>query len=223
MASLHRQHRSAAAAVEVLAALAALAACDAQEGDAYVGEPLARLTGPVVDARDEPTEALPSDLAVTLVWMAGPDGPDSGEPWSFERTRVEAGFPARFTLDVIAAPPAELLDVYGLALGIFLVSRPGDETPFDDLLGLARGHVLLYLVDPADLSPLVDDELAARLGLSDAGPGLHLMDVVPPDDASEIDLDTLRPAPAGFATEVVIELLDPDLLEADTLRLPDPW
>src|SRR5438067_12438130 len=82
-----------------LIALAALScACDPQAGGGYLGEPLATFDGYVSSASVAPLEAA-------MLWQRGPP-PSNDDQELATRARVEAGFPARFTLRLYQLPSA---------------------------------------------------------------------------------------------------------------------
>lgn len=142
-----------------------------------------------------------------------------------ETVPVTGSFPAQFTLELFAPPPAAALlqssptaPRGALAL---IVAQPADADPvelvFDsddtwDLLGGAETQLLFYAADPIP----ADSDWGQLVGGA-VGVGYHVLEVVPPetvctpigDDGEEVCSSgqfTLRPSPDGIDAEIDLRL-----------------
>ncbi len=80
------------------ALLLVLAACDPQADSGYLGEPLVTLQGEAVSSHPLPP------LEAAMLWQRGPP-PSIDDQDLATRAKVQAGFPATFTLHLYQPPP----------------------------------------------------------------------------------------------------------------------
>ncbi len=173
----------------VVASTTALLACAAQVGPNYPGESLATFEGTVVTSH---TAGPAPSMDAALIWDYGQDIPGHAYQRNVSaRVHVDGTFPARFKLDVYAAPPAGgpalIVDRGGgatcTASGMFVARvaavRAGTadgEIAESDVLGIDGNHFVAYL--DRDAAP--NDECvayAARFLRIDATRGYHLVKV----------------------------------------------
>lgn len=122
------------------------------DGD-YLGEPLFRLEGRVLEDEFDATD---SDVSVALVWAQVPLREVQSQP-----VRVRTSFPARYTIDVYAPPEPEAVQPLSGASDV--QAAVGEIVLFDDadgdgrwsgtetILGGAFDAVLMW-IDPASLA-----------------------------------------------------------------------
>jgi hypothetical protein len=168
-------------------AAAALPACDAQTDPSYGGEPLATLRGTVTSSDPSP----PADASVTLIWEVWTTNGDSA---SGVEVPVSGSFPAAFSLELLAPPPAAVLNPppQGATeqVGTAYISVLPDGAAYDpamdeeDFLGFAPEHVLVYVAQ--DIQPGSFWEGYLR-SLPTAG--YHLMKWKKPTAAEEVEID----------------------------------
>jgi hypothetical protein len=177
--------------------LLALSACDAQVDPDYPGEPIASLVGTVTN---EMQVRKPTNAEVALVWLNTAGSPDR---YFGERAAVNSQFPADFTLDVYAPPPAEALNdythgavrpqesrvgvAYIAAVDAQIFALYGDRlTDAEDgmleqlTLGGAENHMLVYVEKDVQPNTHAETLLGGQLAA-----GYHVMDVKRPTEAQK--------------------------------------
>jgi len=157
-------------------ALVVAGACDGFVDTSYRGEPIARITGVVVDER--PTAPPPVDVGI--LWYAlGADWYEPATPILLDDSiPVAPQFPAGFELELHTPPHGALgsfpttPEVYEAAGIVALVAHKVDGRAIaTDVIAEDERYTLLYLA--ADLAPA---SAQAKLHCGPLSAGYHLMD-----------------------------------------------
>jgi hypothetical protein len=182
-----------------LAAAASLPACDAQTDPTYGGEPLATMHGTVTSSDPSP----PAQASVTLIWEVWTT---NGDTASGVQVPVSGDFPASFTLDLLAPPPADVLnppppgETAQVGTAYIAVLPEGveydPEMDEEDFLGAAPEHVLVYVAE--DIQPGSYWESYLR-SLPTAG--YHLYRWKKPTAAEEVEIDACQAQASDDCTE----------------------
>lgn len=202
--------QSSALPLMALLIAAALSGCDPLADASYFGEPLLSLQGDVSGAL--PANVAGNDVSVAVVWLRSENDEDFAP--ITESAVVEAGFPARYRLDLFRPPPPgagiTFEDGTVVRLG-FIVAFPGadarDEFVAADVVGVAGQHIVNYVDDADDLGPLIASSPILRsaevgFNLVDTGADRDVYDAcidasLPQLEACESDCQTNCPADAG--------------------------
>lgn len=170
--------------------------------------------GDCVEGCSDVTEVLLDVRPPSLPFLTGGVG---------QTTAASGEFPARFSLEILEPPPPEALigSVTGerLAIGLLVALDPAgapwrvDLTTArgypDWLLGGSDSHFLLYAPDS-----IPDGSIwSAAFGGLTLGPDYHLMEMVPDEEADELDGPPAREVSGGDPSPVVLRIAPPDTLE----------